>query len=139
VSKNSIANILIAILIFGFCCLIYFGYNTWEQSEKAAYESCIGSVTNEIQKSEFAKNLFPVSDDWKILSESETTFLMENVRGSDCGGFNNPVLDLWNHRINIALRKSPSYPQIIIWSNGKDSISGTDDDLVTPFGQKVPK
>jgi len=83
--------------------------------------------------------LFPVSDDWKILSESETTFSMQNIRGSDCGGFNNPILDLWNHRINIALRKSSSYPQIIIWSNGKDNISGTNDDLVIPYGQTVPK
>ncbi len=138
-SSNLIANILIAILIFGFCCLVYFGYNTWQEAEESAYQSCIGSVTNEIQKSEFAKNLFPVSGDWKILSENETISLMQNVRGSDCGRFNNPILDLWNHRINIALRKSSSYPQIIIWSNGKDNISGTNDDLVTPFGQKVPK
>jgi hypothetical protein len=139
VSKKFSDNIFTAILIFGFCCLIYFGYNTWQKSEEAAYESCIGSLTNEIQKSESAKNLFPASDDWKILSESETTFLMQNVRGSDCGRFNNPILDLWNHRINIALRKSSNYPQIIIWSNGKDNISGTDDDLVVPYKQAVPK
>jgi hypothetical protein len=138
VLRNSIANILIAIFIFGFCCLVYFGYNTWQESEKAAYESCIASITGEIQKLESAKNLFPTNNDWKILSESEITLLMQNIRGTDCGGFNNPALDLWNHRINIAL-KSSNYPQIIIWSNGKDNISGTDDDLIIPYGQKVPK
>ncbi len=138
-SSNSIANILLAILIFGFCCFVYFGYNTWQEAEESAYLSCLGSVNNEIQKSEFARSLFPTSDDWKILSESKLTFLMQNVRGSDCGRFNNPILDLWNHKINIALRNSSSYPQIIIWSNGKDNVSGTDDDLVIPYGQAVPK
>jgi len=73
------------------------------------------------------------------LGESEITFSMQNVRGTNCGGFNNPALDLWNHRINIALGKSSKYPQMIIWSNGKDNISGTDDDLIVPYGQKVPK
>ena len=138
-SSNFIANILIAILIFGFCCIVYFGYNAWQEAEESAYKSCIGSVTNEIGKSEFAKNLFPASDDWKILSESETTLLMQNVRGGDCSRFDNPILDLWNNKINIALRKSSSYPQILIWSNGPDNISGTDDDLVIPHGQIIPK
>jgi predicted negative regulator of RcsB-dependent stress response len=61
--SNSIANILVTILVFGFCCLVYFGYNAWQESEETAYESCIASVFTEIHKSEATKDLnkFPRS------------------------------------------------------------------------------
>ncbi len=101
--------------------------------------SCIGSVTGEIQKLDDTKVLIPKDSNWKILSADETNLLMQKVRGGDCSNFDKPVLDLWNHRINIALRKPPNNPEIIIWSNGKDNISGTDDDLVVPYKVKVPK
>jgi len=138
-SSNSIANILIAILIFGFCCPVYFGYNTWQESEEAAYESCIGSVFSEIHKSEATKDLIIENKDWKILSEKEINSLMAKVHGGDCGKYNNQTLDIWKRKINIALRKPADRVEVIIWSNGRDGISGTKDDLVIPYGEKVPQ
>jgi len=138
-SSNSIANILIAILIFGFCCLVYFGYNTWQESEEAAYESCIGSAFSEIHKSEATKDLIIENKDWKILSEKEINSLMAKVHGGDCGKYNNQTLDIWKRKINIALRKPADRVEVIIWSNGRDGISGTKDDLVIPYGEKVPQ
>jgi len=131
--------VVLPITILIFCGFIFWAYNIWRVAEDAAYMSCISSITNEIQKLDDTKVLIPKDSNWKILSADETNFLMQKVRGGDCSNFDNLILDLRNHRINIALRKPPNYPEIIIWSNGKDNISGTDDDLVVPYRVKVPK
>jgi hypothetical protein len=137
-SSNLIANILIAIFILGFCCLIYFGYNIWQEAEDSAYQSCIASVYSEIYKTEATKDLTIENKDWKILSQEEVNSLMSKVHGGDCGKYNNQTLDIWNRKINIALKKPTDRIEIIIWSNGRDGISGTEDDLVIPYGEKVP-
>jgi hypothetical protein len=66
---------------------------------------------------------------------------MQNVRGGDCAGFDDPKLDLQENRINIAIRKEEQgrWPPIVVWSNGRDGISRTSDDVVMPFGQEIPR
>jgi hypothetical protein len=122
--------------IFVICIIMFI--QTWQKANESAYLSCLGSVGEGIRTSE-AKNKFELSSDWKILDKEETNFLMSKIQGGDCSNYDNPVLDLWNHRINIALRKSTIYPEIVIWSNGRDGISRTNDDLVMPYGQPIPK
>ena len=73
------------------------------------------------------------------MSEEEVNSLTSDVRGYDCGKNNNQNLDIWNRKINIALRKPTDKIEIILWSNGRDGILGTNDDLVIPYGQTVPK
>jgi hypothetical protein len=63
---------------------------------------------------------------------------LSQIQGYDCGGIENQTLDLWNNRINVALRKPTNRHGIIVWSNGADGKSGTEDDLVAPFGEKIP-
>ncbi len=129
------------IIIIGFSLLFsvaYFAYGFWRNVVEGDYLSCLGSVSNEIQTLEATKDLTSKNNNWKILNDDEVNFLMQKVRGGDCGGFDNPILDIWNHRINIALRKSTEYPDMIIWSNGRDNVSGTEDDLIMPYGKKVP-
>ena len=91
---------------------------------------------------EYAKTLRPNSEAWRIMSEKEVAFLMTQTRGTDCANFKDPSRDRWNRKINIALRRSDTTANrvdIIMWSNGPDGKSGTDDDLVMPYGHEVPK
>ena len=85
------------------------------------------------------KDLTSKNNNWKILNEDEVNSLMQQVHGRNCVRSDNPSLDSWNHRLNIALRKPKDFQDIIIWTNGRDGISGTEDDLVMPYGEKVPQ
>ena len=104
---------------------------------EAGYHSCIASIASVIQKSETAKNLVENGKDWRVLNEQEVDILMSQVQGYDCS-VDNQTLDIWNNRINVALRKR-GIIEVVVWSNGADGISGTEDDLVIPFGEKVPQ
>lgn len=137
-SKSTKYIVLTTIFVL-FCSLFIFLYWIWREMEDAGYESCIASISSKIEQSNITENLIGENRNWKILSEEEVIFLMSNIRGGDCGRFGDQTVDLWNRRINIALR-SREYPiHVIIWSNGQDGISGTDDDLVIPYGEKLPK
>lgn len=117
----------------------YFAYEVWKSAEEGAYLSCISSAANKIQKSDEGKNLAEQNQDWKILSQNETDSLMSKIHGGDCGKYPNQTLDVWNQKINIALRKPENNVYVMVWSNGRDGISGTEDDLVIPWGDKAPK
>lgn len=117
----------------------YFAYEVWKSTEETAYLSCIASVATKIQKSDEGKNLAEQNQDWKILNANETDLLMSKIQGGDCGKYPNQTLDIWNRKINIALRKPENNVNVMVWSNGRDGISGTEDDLVIPWGDKAPK
>jgi len=119
--------------------IAFFLYHWRNSAKETAYLSCLSSIGSEVWKLEATKNLAAKNETWKILSSEETDFLLSQAKGYDCGGIDNQTLDLWNNRIYIALRKPTNRFGIIIWSNGADKISGTEDDLVIPFGRKVPK
>ncbi len=106
--------------------------------KESAYLSCLASIASEAWKLDATKNLATKNEEWRILSDEESTLLLTHVQGYDCGGFDNQTLDLWDNRVNIALRKLTNRHEIIVWSNGADGQSGTEDDLVAPFGEKVP-
>ena len=120
------------------CGIVYFVYYQWRLMDENAYYSCISSIASEIQKSNAAKDLAANIKDWKILSEAEVNLLLSQVHGYDCS-VDNQTLDLWNNKLNIALRKPKDRVETFVWSNGKDGISGTNDDLVVPYGEKIPQ
>lgn len=120
------------------CGIVFFVYYQWRLQQEHGYLSCVASIGSEIQKLNAAKDLATNNKDWKILNEEEVTSLMSQVHGYDCNP-GNQTLDLWNNKINIALRKPKDRVEIIVWSNGGDGISGTKDDLVAPYGEKVPQ
>jgi hypothetical protein len=122
--------------LFGIAILVYFA---WRNMVENGYHSCVASIASEIQKLNTTKDLAINSKDWKILSEEEVDSLMSQVHGYDCGGVENQTLDLWNNKLNIALRKPEDRIEVFVWSNGSDEISGTDDDLVIPWGEKIPQ
>jgi len=107
--------------------------------EDGGYLSCIASIASKIEKSDKGKRLAEQNKDWKILNDEELNSLMSQIQGGDCGKYPNQTLDIWNRKINVALRKPKDRIEIIIWSNGQDGVSGTDDDLVIPWGEKAPK
>jgi len=129
---------VLPITILILCGIVSFVYYQWRLLEENGYHSCLTSVASEIQKLDAAKNLAGNNKDWKILSEEEINSLTSQIHDYNCSG-NNENLDLWNNKINIALRKPKDRVEIIIWSNGADKISGTGDDLVFPFEEKIPQ
>jgi len=47
---------------------------------------------------------------------------------------------LKDNNLKIAVRKnSKSGYMVMVWSKGFDNISGTEDDIVIPYGEKVPQ
>ena len=130
------AFVVVSITLFGW--LVWY---TWHTMRVTAYDSCLASLMKVIQRQASAQVIAARSDDWHILSTEEFDAVMTNVRGTDCGGFNDPKLDFYGNRINIALRRGnkDQWPNVIVWSNGWDGVSGTNDDSVMPYGQSIPK
>lgn len=123
------------VILFAFAFTFYF---SWRKMTIEGYHSCIASIANEVWKLDATKDLAANNKNWKILSEVEANSILSQVHGYDCS-VADTTLDIWNNRINIALRKPSDKVEIMVWSNGADEISGTDDDLVIPWGEKVPK
>jgi hypothetical protein len=124
------------VFLCGIVILVYLGWCNMVEND---YHSCVASISSEIQKLNATEDLAANSKDWKILSEEEVDSLMSQVHGYDCGGVENQTLDLWNNKLNIALRKPKDRIEVFVWSNGRDEMSGTNDDLVIPWGEKVPQ
>jgi hypothetical protein len=126
---------VLPVIVLILCSVLVLAYHGWRQLEEGGYYSCIASIASEIQKSDTAKSLSANNKDWKILSEKEVNSLMSQIHGNDCGRVSNQTLDIWNNKINIALRKPKDTLEVIVWSKGSDEISGTADDLVIPYGE----
>ena len=130
---------VLPVIVLILCGVLVLSYRGWHQLKEGGYYSCIASIASEVQKSDTAKNLAENNKDWKILSEEEVNSLMSQIHGNDCGEVGNQTIDIWNNKMNIALRKPKDTVEFIVWSNGSDEISGTADDLVIPYGEKVPQ
>lgn len=137
--KNcTLFSIAISVSVLG--CIIYGAYYFWRQMNETGYMSCIAALTDTISGQDAAKEIQARNIDWKILDDSEFDLVMSSVKGNDCKGIADPKLDLQQQKIHIALRKKVEgrWPSIIIWSDGRDGVSNTDDDIVMPYGQKIP-
>lgn len=137
--SKTVRNCFLILLAPLLSYIAYLGFETWRGAERSAYSSCLESVAVQIMQLNLSEDFFPNTISWKKLSEIETSRLMRKVHGGDCARFEKPEFDLWNHQINIAIKKPLKYPEIVIWSNGTDAISGTADDLIIPYGSGIPK
>ncbi len=134
-------QLALAVFLLLVGCGVFGIYKIWQLNAEGAYQSCIASLTDVIWRQKQTRELADQHADWHFLTNEEVDFVMQNVQGTDCARSDNPILDLQGNRINIALRKEAKdrWPPIIIWSNGRDGISGTPDDIVMPYGQSIPK
>ncbi|CAN5252796.1 hypothetical protein BH20ACI1_BH20ACI1_27220 [soil metagenome] len=130
--------IVLSITVVILCGIAIFAYRNYRKMEEYGYLSCISSIASEIQKLNDTKNLAGNSKEWKMLSEAEVNSLISQVHGYDCS-VEDQTLDLWNKKLNIALSKSKDRVYVFVWSNGADKISGTHDDLIISYGEKVPQ
>jgi len=137
--RPKLVILAVATVVVGSCGLAAWG--VWRNARANGYKSCLASLVDQVWKRESTRELANMSSDWVILSADEVDRLMIDVKGTDCGGFDDPRLDFYGNRINIALRqeRKDRWPPIVIWSNGADGISRTDDDIVMPYGQTIPK
>jgi hypothetical protein len=137
--RNRTAFIHAIILSAIVSTIVYFGVTIWRSTRDTAYLSCVSSLTDKVLSQEKAQLWMAENKDWKILSEEEIDLLMANVKGSDCSGIGDTRYDFWNKRINIALRtRTDKDFGIVIWSDGRDGLPATGDELVAPYGHEVP-
>jgi hypothetical protein len=130
-------SVIIAIsLVLG---IAYFLNGLWKSVEQTAYHSCILSIASKIEMLEKSESFLPQNKDWTILNEEQMESLMSKIGRGDCKRFPDQTLDLWNNKIHIASRKPGAKIDVIVWSNGEDNVSGTEDDLIVPDGHPLPK
>ncbi len=136
--KNKLIAVIVLLVLLG---LGMGGFRVYTYLFlEVGYPSCLGSLHAPIWRQKATQDIANTVDDWKVLTDAEFDLVMQDVRGDDCKNFDDPKLDAQNNRINIAVRKANAgrYPAMIIWSNGRDEISGTDDDVVVPFDHRAP-
>ncbi len=116
------------------------GFWVYRFINEEQYPSCLGSLYAPIMRQKATQDLAETAYDWKTLSDAEFELVMRDVRGGDCNNLDDPKLDAQGNRINIAVRRlqNDGSPSMMIWSNGRDEISGTDDDVFVPFGPRAP-
>lgn len=114
---------------------------SWRSMKESGYQSCLASMMGPIVMQKALDKTEEQSDSWRILGDEELEQVMSSVRPTDCAPSDDRKLDIWNNKIHIALRKNNkgNWPHIMIWSNGRDGIENTSDDLIVPYGEKIPR
>lgn len=81
--------------------------------------------------------------EWSVLNESDSARVIlaaSKIHPFDCsrvapGG---PQFDFWVRPLQVGVRKSSEGRlEFRVWSKGRDGVSGTTDDLVSPWGEKA--
>ena len=121
---------------------VYAAWFAWREMENAAYESCIASVMSDIHlrmaagSANLSRFELPQDGKWKQLSDADAQVLLRETKAGDCGRTQDVTRDLWGRNVHVALRNSSEFLRVGVWSDGSDGISGTDDDLVAPWGMR---
>lgn len=134
----SLISAVVAILILSFVF-----YYIWIITQRAILRSCISSIVGDVvehsnQIGDFAQN----GENWYVLTDDETESVLSDERISfgNCFQFKSQPQDMKEKKLKLAVRKNSEYGySVMVWSNGFDNISGTSDDLVIPYGEKVPQ
>jgi hypothetical protein len=138
VRKGIFAVVSIAIVTLP----IYAIWYAWREMEDAAYESCIASVMSDIHRRIDAGSVnmsrfeLPTGEKWKKLSDADARVLLSETTPGDCGRTQDITRDRWGRNVHVALRNSSEFYKVGVWSDGGDGITGTDDDLVAPWGRR---
>jgi len=96
--------------------------------EKAAEHSCLGSIHTEISKTGYIQEV-SASGVSRNLSREETAHVLSQIRPGDCDKTNfDPA------QIHISINDEGGDTNgVRIWTDGRDGLSGTNDDLVMPI------
>ena len=141
------------------CAKILHVLNQTDRAAEYSYIASVGSFVYSFSTDEVCEITNNLGEEWRLLSESEYTKLAHSMSRSDYIDRSNRsnlsyepgeiLLDHWNHHILIAGRKVRDIlivgrkvpgekPEFIVWSKGPDGISGTDDDIIFPYGSFPP-
>jgi len=137
-TSKKVTLVISAAVLCSFIYMIVVGVRSVLET---GYASCVSSLTDAILKQEVAIAIQEKHENWKILDDAQLDLVMSAVKPGDCNPNSDPKFDYWGNRIHVALRKESKdrWPPIIVWSDGRDGISNTEDDIVMPYGQAIPK
>ena len=130
-----------AVAIIVATVLAIIGGIGFREANKNAQLSCIAAIANTAQALATKYPPVAISQKWRVLSEPEAKALLSKVVPYDCGNSvrrDNTLVDAWGRQFKVALRSGEDGTVFIrVWSVGRDGRSGTDDDLVIPYGDKA--
>lgn len=126
--------------------------HTWQQAQGTAEHSCLASIHKSIASLAQTEPIFitEVNSQWRALNDSELqqiTSAISKLNSLDCGQKNpdNFLIDKWSKPLTIVVRRIPNEPlatsknlEFMVWSNGRDGVAGTADDIVSPYGANLP-
>lgn len=134
------------IILFSLAFVGLFLWRGWKKSQEYAFVSCLASIMRSLNDEELNKlrNVslkFKDTNDWTILDEGETGEILNTVQVFDCKGMPaTKLIDPWDNKVLIAYKHNTPGTMFLVWTSGRDKISGTEDDLVYPVGTKtIPK
>ncbi len=127
--------------LFVIVIVIFLVVTLWNKTENAALHSCISYVAGDL--AEHPKEIIkfaPDNEDWNVINEEEAKKILKNVTFGDCPDPNSQPKDMKEKNLKIAVKKNDKHSfEIMVWSRGFDNISRTDDDIVSPYGEKPPQ
>jgi hypothetical protein len=128
---------VVGILVLGCGAM---GFIVWRTLKEKAVLSCVSSVHQGIQNLDLTeKDLHDLTSEWRFLGEAQSARIIaaaSKIHRFDCSnGRSNGPFDFWGKPLQVAVRKKPDEQlEFRVWSKGRDGISGTSDDLVSPYG-----
>ena len=137
VNKKSLAIlVLVASVVF------LIGYLVWEAlnaAGEAAFNACLASIGADLYKQgEKLPITLNKTPDWKLLNEADTETALKSVRLYDCQGKAfSEIEDPWGNKVLIAQASDSSGIIFLVWTAGRDNVSGNADDIVFPFFSKT--
>ncbi len=138
--KNKIIPVLSSLI-----CLViiggYFIWQTFKESEETAFISCLASINSDLNKANGKVSFnFKETEEWILLGNDDSEDILKSVRLYDCNGKSaSNLTDPWGNKITIAYKHNSNGTVFLVWTKGKDKISGNSDDLVYPIGTKTIK
>ncbi|CAN5438111.1 hypothetical protein BH10ACI1_BH10ACI1_14210 [soil metagenome] len=110
----------------------------WKITKAEILRECVSSVAGDIVEhwratEDFSRN----SENWYVLTDDEAKSVLSNemINFDGCRNLTSKPQDMKDKNLKIAFKGS----KIMVWSRGFDNISGTEDDILMPYGEKVPE
>ena len=124
--------LLILLFVIG---VVYFVKDEFRQADEGAELSCLSSIAAAVGSAQKAGKIQLETGTTRELTKQETESLLVGGVG-DCGRHKGAF-----DQVHIAIGNvnSVSLSRIRVWTNGRDGVSGTSDDLVIPWEENHPK
>ena len=70
--------------------------------------------------------------------EAKSIFSNQHIAFGGCSSFKSQPQDFNERSFKIAVKGNSEYGyRVMVWSKGFDNVSGTEDAIVSPFGEKI--